>query len=198
MRILPVNCEAHYQREFLSVEESDALFEELVESYNVTDLVIRMADGTEVVGEVGAYMFADTELTSFEQLPEVWGGRSPWPQSLAAIRDRIEATTGTRYQVARAIYYADGAHGMDFHRDLPAYGPTCPIASISLGAEREFVFRPLDPSERNYSLVLKKGSLLVMGKFCQERYEHGVPRSSADIGPRINLTFRKFDSGSDR
>lgn len=191
---LPLNCEATYQELFLAADESDLLFRELTENYELTNQTIKMADGTEVVGEVGAYMFTDPELTSFDALPEVWGGRSPWATSLAGIRDRIERVTGARYQVARAIYYPDGSHGMDFHRDFPAYGPTCPIASISLGAEREFVFRPLDPEEERYSLVLKQGSLLVMGENCQERYEHGVPRCDAAIGPRINLTFRRYEA----
>lgn len=190
---IPVNCEAMYDEVFLPEEEADSLFKEILENYDVTNDVIRMADGSEFVGEVGSYLFADEELTGFDQLPEVWGARSAWPASLKRIRDRIETVTGTRFHVARAIYYRDGGKGMDFHRDYPAYGPTDKIASISLGAEREFVLRPLDSKDPAHHQILKHGSLFLMGEHCQDRYEHGIPRGDVKIGPRINLTFRKFE-----
>ncbi len=38
------------------------------------------------------------------------------------------------------------------------------------------------------------GSLLVMRGETQLRFKHEVPKSRADVGPRINLTFRQvFD-----
>ena len=38
-------------------------------------------------------MFADSELTSFDALPAVWGQRSPWTDSLVSVRDRITTQT---------------------------------------------------------------------------------------------------------
>ncbi|MBY4678826.1 alpha-ketoglutarate-dependent dioxygenase AlkB [Marinobacterium arenosum] len=57
---------------------------------------------------------------------------------------------------------------------------------------REFRFRNrLDHSDQ-YSLELADGSLLIMGKGCQEVYEHAVPIDHKYLNPRINLSFRQF------
>jgi len=195
MQALPINCEAYYCPHFLDPIEAAALFEEIVDGYEVTNKVIKMADGSDHVGETGVYMFADADLTSFDAIPEVWGGRSPWPASLARIRDRIEETTQVRFQVTRCVYYQNGSEGMGFHTDPPAYGPTNSIASISLGAEREFVFRSQSDEDDTFSIVLPSGSLLYMGEHCQERYQHGLPHCDRCAEPRINLTFRKYGWG---
>ena len=137
-------------------------------------------------------MFADAELVSFDALPEVWGGRAPWPDSLAEVRDRIEGETGIRFQVARSVYYRDGSEAMGFHIDEPAYGPTNSIASISLGAEREFVIRSQSDPDDEFRISLGDGSLLYMGENCQERYQHGLPRCDDCADSRINLTFRLY------
>ena len=57
---------------------------------------------------------------------------------------------------------------MGFHRDLPAYGDTSAIASLSLGAEREFIFRKTTNPDERFAIPLISGSLLFMGKGCQE------------------------------
>ena len=192
MKALPINCEAHYFEDFLAPAEASALFDEIYNGYEITRKVIKMADGSEYAAENSTYLFVDPELMSFDALPEVWGGRSPWPESLEKIRDRIELETGSRFQVARSVFYKDGSESMGPHRDLPAYGSTTPIASISLGAEREFVIRPLDPADASLSLMLKSGSLLFMGEHFQERYEHELPACQQVLEPRINLTFRRY------
>ncbi|MEO1628577.1 MAG: alpha-ketoglutarate-dependent dioxygenase AlkB, partial [Bacteroidota bacterium] len=73
------------------------------------------------------------------------------------------------------------------------YGHTDCIASISLGAERQFSFRRMDDVSEQCNLVLQNGSLLVMGQHCQQRYQHAILPQSDCQQPRINLTFRKFD-----
>jgi len=95
------------------------------------------------------------------------------------------------FQVARCAYYANGSEGMDFHSDQPAYGDTSAIASLSLGVEREFVFRDIRSGEL-YCLRLQPGSLLFMGQGCQEKYEHALAKDETCATPRLNLTFRKF------
>ena len=136
-------------------------------------------------------MFADAELTSFDALPKVWGARAPWPASLASVRDRIQDEVGVRFQVARCIFYANGSEGTSFHSDFPAYGPIDSLASISLGAEREFAFRKLSEPSDVHRMTLHNGSLLYMGENCQSRYQHALPHCEDCRDPRINLTFRK-------
>ena len=192
MIALPPDCEIAYHAGFLGETEAAALFDELVGGYDVTNKIIRMADGSEHVAETGAYMFLDAELESFDKIPEVWGGRSPWPESLARIRERIEEMTGIYFQVARCVYYQDGSEGVDFHQDLAAYGDTTQIASLSLGAEREFVLRKIENPAERYAISLQPGSLLYMGKGSQTLYEHALPHDDSCREPRLNLTFRKY------
>lgn len=192
MTTLPSDCEIAYHAGFLGETESSALFDEIVSGYDVTNKTIRMADGLEYVAEAATYMFLDAELASFDKIPEVWGGRSPWTDSLARIRERIEALIGVRFQVARSVYYRDGSEGVDFHQDLAAYGDTSEIASLSLGAEREFVLRRIDNSEARFAINLQPGSLLFMGRGSQSLYEHALPHDDSCCEPRLNLTFRKY------
>ncbi len=192
MKPLPIRCEAYYRADFLRGAEAEALFSEIVSGFDVADRRIRMFDGTEHINEIGGYIFADPELTSFDVLPEVWGQRSPWTESLALVRDRIAEQTGIRFRVARCAYYKDGSSGADFHSDLPAYGSTSAIASLSLGAEREFVFRSTSDTAERFSIRLSSGSLLFIGEGCQELYEHALLHDERCGKPRLNLTFRKY------
>ena len=192
MRQLPLQCEASYFPGFLSPVQADALLDELLRNYEITDKRCRMADGSYFEMENGAFIFADAELTSYDTFPEAWGGRAVWPESLSVIRGRLNDLFGVRFQVARALYYEDGSKGVAFHSDPPAYGPTDAIASISLGAERAFAFRGTAEPRDEYRLTLEHGSLLFMGAECQERYEHSLPTCDDCDQPRINLTFRKY------
>ena len=72
--------------------------------------------------------------------------------------------------------------------DLAASVPGS-IASISLGGEREFQIRL--GREAHRSIVLERGSLLLMRGNTQKHYFHQIPKSHAE-DPRINLTFRRI------
>jgi alkylated DNA repair dioxygenase AlkB len=64
------------------------------------------------------------------------------------------------------------------------------IASLSLGATRRFVLKPRrDPGDK-LALDLPPGSLLLMRGDTQRHYRHALPRTTREVGPRINLTFR--------
>lgn len=63
------------------------------------------------------------------------------------------------------------------------------IASISLGAERKFVFKHKE-SKETISHILEQGSLLVMKGDTQQYWQHSLPKTKKIKEPRINLTFR--------
>ncbi len=67
------------------------------------------------------------------------------------------------------------------------------IASVSLGAERDFIFTHKKTKEK-VKLVLESGSVLLMGKGCQENWVHGLPKRLRVKEPRINLTYRSIES----
>ena len=63
-----------------------------------------------------------------------------------------------------------------------------PIASLSLGANRNFqVRRGGGPVQ---TIELGHGSLLVMKPGMQKEWKHQVPKSKSPCGLRVNLTFR--------
>jgi len=64
------------------------------------------------------------------------------------------------------------------------------IASVSLGATRDFVLRHRTRPELVQSISLAHGSLLVMEGETQMHWRHCVPRRKRVSTPRINLTFR--------
>jgi alkylated DNA repair dioxygenase AlkB len=115
----------------------------------------------------------------------------PWTPVLQRIRARAEQLTGARYNAVLLNLYRDGRDGMGWHADdEPELGPNPVIASVSLGATRRFSLRHRQRRERRVDLPLPHGSLLCMAGATQHRWVHALPRTAADVGARINLTFR--------
>jgi alkylated DNA repair dioxygenase AlkB len=65
------------------------------------------------------------------------------------------------------------------------------IASLSLGAERPFLFQH-KISKKTVSVNLENGSLLLMKGETQSHWLHRLPLSKIIKQPRINLTFRSM------
>lgn len=189
---LPLNCEVEYFSDFLALKDSEALFFELHDIIKKTNF--RPKTGDEVTHEVnfGKIMFLDENLLVENVFPEEqWGPTSGWTNKLKILKESIENFTNQKFEVCVLIFYPDGNSGVDYHSDYTAFGDTSIIPSISLGEEREFKFREKD-SQEEFSQSLENGSLIIMGKYCQERYEHCLPLNPKYKNPRINLTFRKY------
>jgi alkylated DNA repair dioxygenase AlkB len=88
-------------------------------------------------------------------------------------------------------YYRHGRDSIGFHADdEPELGTNPLIASLSLGATRTFILRHNRTAEkRTYDLT--HGSLLIMSGTLQHFWKHSVPKTTAAVGERINLTFRR-------
>jgi len=66
------------------------------------------------------------------------------------------------------------------------------IASVSIGAERKFVFKHKTTKDK-VSLYLEAGSLLLMEGTTQTYWQHQLTVSKKIVSPRINLTFRMIE-----
>jgi alkylated DNA repair dioxygenase AlkB len=120
----------------------------------------------------------------------------PWPAALADLRDRLTAELGVAFNSCLANLYRDGRDSMGYHSDNePELGPRPVIASISLGARRRFALRHRTTGER-WTWELGEGDLLVMSAESQSDYAHAVPKTARPVGPRLNLTFRRFTQAS--
>lgn len=116
----------------------------------------------------------------------------PWSPELAAIKQRIEN------QIAPCVfnfvllnYYRHQQDSMGWHRDNEKeLGSEPVIASLSLGAARDFHLRRYKDKTDLKKISLASGSLLVMSGRTQHDWEHSLPKRQRKIGERINLTFR--------
>ena len=177
-----------FDRAFLAPDEADAAFRALRHAIPWEVHRIRLF-GREIdsprlsawIGDPGAaYRYSGTRFEPH-----------PWPPALAALRDRVAAAAGTRFNSALANLYRDGADYMGWHsddeRDL---GPRPVIASLSLGATRRFRLKHRHAPEHALALELPPGSLLLMRGETQRHHRHALPKSVKAVGERINLTFR--------
>lgn len=117
----------------------------------------------------------------------------PWTPSLNEIRHKLEVYSGETFNACLLNYYHDGSEGMGWHSDdeIMMKQHAC-IASISLGATREFMFRHKH-THQQYSIELEPGSLLLMKAETQDYWKHQLPQRKRVKTPRVNLTFRTFD-----
>ena len=81
---------------------------------------------------------------------------------------------------------------MSWHSDNEKeLGENPVIASLSLGAQRKFVFKHRITKQK-VSLFLESGSLLMMKGKTQEHWLHALPKTKKVNKPRINITFRRI------
>lgn len=192
---LPLNCEAEYFPNFMTREESAVIFDFLLQNYDISDRTVIIADGTTYQLDTGKFIFADDELTDFGHLPEVLGPRADWPPLLQMLKDRLESLLSRKFHVCLCIHYKSGEAEAALHTDMPEFGSVSFLTVISLGADREFLFRSKEDSPQDYRILLQQGSLLTMGEHCQERYQHGLPADPICKRPRISLSYRQFGWG---
>ena len=115
----------------------------------------------------------------------------PWSAPLADLRERLEQGCAARFNSVLLNLYRDGRDSMGWHADdEPELGPAPLIAALSLGARRDFQFRPRSGGPIACSLPLGHGDLLLMAGRTQQLYQHALPRRARVTVPRINLTFR--------
>ncbi|MGV9013116.1 MAG: alpha-ketoglutarate-dependent dioxygenase AlkB family protein [Flavobacteriales bacterium] len=116
----------------------------------------------------------------------------PWPPYLMRAKAWVEKMTGFTYNGCLCNLYRDGYNSVAWHSDREAFGGA--VTSLSLGAMRIFKIRDKQDHRIAVDIPLLPGSLLLMRPGCQERTEHCVPKTSKEVGPRINLTFRQVRS----
>lgn len=120
-----------------------------------------------------------------------------WLPDMDRLRDRLEATSSARYNSCLANLYRGGSDTVGWHQDNErGLDPRDPIASISLGAGRDFRIREIS-TKQTWTVPLRHGDLLLMlGPDSQTRYQHSVPRRARVLGVRINLTYRIYQPGT--
>jgi alkylated DNA repair dioxygenase AlkB len=116
-----------------------------------------------------------------------------WTPELLQLKKIIEEKTGETYNSCLLNLYHSGDEGMGWHSDgekeLKKNGA---IASVSLGAERNFAFKHKQ-TKQVVSQILAHGSVLVMKDETQSHWLHRLPPTTRVQKPRVNLTFRTIN-----
>lgn len=88
-------------------------------------------------------------------------------------------------------YYRDGHDSVAMHHDRTHHlADGAPIAILSLGAPREMLIRRQAQGARALRITLEPGSLLVMSHASQFTHEHGIPKTTRLVQPRISCAYR--------
>lgn len=196
-RRLPLpDAEIFLWSDFLDRRQADWLFAELFDNVTWRQDRIRVFGREHPIPRLHQW-FADDEL------PYTWSGLTmypaPWLPALLALRARLHTQTGQFFDTTLANLYRDGNDTVGWHADNEAtLGPKPVIASVSLGAEREFQLRHQTRHGLKHAVRLPHGSLLFMSGPTQRHWHHCLPRRKRVKEPRINLTFRVMNRPGSR
>ena len=173
-----------------------ALHEELPEGDD-SGYRYRDAPNQQVKGSAEEGSSVKEGSTSNSQLNEP--EKVPFTNTISKIQDAVQDwyreqnpdAPHFEFNVCLLNFYEDGNQRIGWHCDREEIGRTTPIASISLGAPRQFQIRAKEHSALDKATIdMEHGSLIIMENVCQERYLHCVPKQSEVTQGRINLTFR--------
>ncbi len=184
---LPENGEVFYHGCILSSESAQHYFVKLLSNINwKPDEVIIF--GKRLTTKRCVAWYADKPfIYKYSNIPRQ---ALPWTEELLALKTLVEYESNETYNSCLMNLYHDGLEGMGWHSDdekeLKPYGA---ISSLSLGAERRFLFKNKS-SKVIVPIMLASGSLLVMKGITQRHWLHRLPPTTKIKAPRINLTFR--------
>ena len=134
-------------------------------------------------------MVLDPRLTAWYDNHE-----NNWTPELLAIKNKVEAACGIQFNSVLLNLYRDGKDSVSWHSDTKPVSGHQPIASVSFGQTRPFHVRhKFNIDIKPFSVPLTHGSFLLMPAIMQEYWEHHIPKTSKQVAPRINLTFRIRD-----
>jgi len=187
-----------YEENFI---ESSQTCDALVDKLSVVDSILTEEDTRK------KYSVADLDL----RVPPSWTQGRQWSQLgpetsmlLLSVRNKVAEKLHWMPNYALVNVYRDGEDEITWHADI-AEGvvPNSSIASVSVGSERKFQFRPYVPGFRGrteswpvISIVMQNGSLLVMGPQTNEFWCHSLPKDSCSKTTRVNITLRCLNNYS--
>lgn len=188
--LLPYQGEVVFYEDFLGQQEADLFFKLLQDQVPWKQEPIWMF-GKKVMQPRLTALFGDPEVKYSYSGIEMKA--FSWIEPLIQIRERLKAQVPTQFTHVLLNYYRDGKDSMGWHRDNESsLGKNPCIASVSLGETRTFQIRNKETKSHKIDISLTHGSLLVMAGESQHFWEHQIPKTKKELGPRINLTFRKL------
>jgi len=189
INVIPVDGTVVYYGKIFSTEEANHYYEKFITSIEwkhdeaiIFEKKIITKRKVAWYGDEGySYTYSKTTKTAL-----------PWTKELLELKNKIEAISGATYNSCLLNLYHSGEEGVSWHSDdEKCLGNEPNIASLSLGAERNFSFKH-KTTEQTTSIFLEHGSLLIMKDKTQSNWLHSILKTKKVTRPRISLTFRKM------
>ena len=184
------NASIHHKVHFLSKQEAVDYYNSFTKEieWQQRDIVmfgkqLKEPRLTAWYGDKGtAYSYSGIELDPLE-----------WTDSLLSIKLKVEEAAEQSFNSVLLNWYRDGNDSMGWHSDdEKELGRNPTIASLSLGATRDFQIRRKDNHKEKRQFELTSGSLLIMSGEMQHYWQHQIPKRKRVDQGRMNLTFRKI------
>jgi len=166
----------------------DYLFEKLIHNTNWQQRSVKVYDREVAQPRLTAW-YSDF---SYDYSGIHWDPQ-PMTQLLDSLSREISRLCGAPFNGVLLNLYRSGYDSIGMHSDNEVefgYDPT--IASLSLGGTRDFIFQRKDKSVPSFKIPLTHGSLLIMSGSTQRYWNHGINKTTKEVQPRINLTFRNI------
>ena len=185
------NLSVEYIENFFDFDQSQLYMKHLTNDIKWKREKIRMW-GREIVTKKRIAWYAD-EGKSYTYSGSTFHP-DQWNELLLEIKKHVEQYIKFQFNSVLLNEYPNGKVGMGWHSDDERELGIDPIiASLSFGANRDFIFKhKTDKSFENIKIHLKSGSLLLMLGSTQHHWKHSLPKRLKVREPRINLTFRKI------
>jgi alkylated DNA repair dioxygenase AlkB len=175
-------------RTFFEQKESDRLFSELYSSTDWKQEFIKVYGKSIPIPRLTAWYADSGKSYTYSKI-----AMSPeqWTPVLLEIKSKIEALSGVQFNSVLLNLYRSGSDGVAWHSDdEPELGENPVIGSVSFGATRRLMFKHKHKKELKQEVDLTHGSYLLMKGRTQHFWQHQIPKTSKQVKPRINLTFR--------
>lgn len=179
---------ADFYPNFLSKDQADYLLKNLIENVKWKQEHINFMGKVSPIPRL-------TYWYSKENKEYIYSGIKvlpiPFPQIIKRLNRLVEEKSGYIFNSVLLNFYRNGDDKVAWHADdEKSLGDEINIASISVGAERDFQFKSKHNPDNKKELNLTHGSLLVMHNPIQDHWLHQIPVRKKVSEPRINLTFR--------
>lgn len=130
------------------------------------------------------------------RLTKFYGAGEPLPHPVlddarSQLSRHYASELGEPFVSVGLCLYRDGADSVAWHGDRIGRGADNDtiVAIVSVGSPRTLLLRPRNGGE-SMRFSLGHGDLLVMGGSCQRTWDHCVPKTARQVGPRISIQFR--------
>ncbi|GGD02220.1 alpha-ketoglutarate-dependent dioxygenase AlkB family protein [Hyunsoonleella pacifica] len=177
-----------YYPNFFSEKEADFFFKNLKVEINWLQDKIKVFGKTYDQPRLTSFFATNKEPYSYSNITMY---PRPFDGNILKIKTVIETELSIYFTSCLANLYRDGKDSNGWHADdEKSLGKKPVIASATFGEERPFHFKHKKDKSLKEKITLKHGSVLLMQGSTQENWLHQIPKTTRQIGSRINLTFR--------